>query len=335
MLPRNWTWPHSSEPATETRTIGVSINREWYVDPSDPSFKTFNAPFCCLNEDLEANRWRLALRWRLCHCSQFGNRDNKVCYTHRRQSHRTAQLEIQILESLLGAAGCHTGHTFISSDMDYLPSKPAACESQIRSTPQVLLRIKVSLFSHSFLQQPALVYFLSITPSYSTMGSSFSHPTAVSEKHLTDVDSKRRPRHVVRKKSKALTALTLGCASASAHQDSPPSIRPSSVAGSDSTDSDKHSLEQPPPLYASTADLHEDDARAEKAFRAFIKQYPEYHLTWTLDALRRSDFARLDRTGETYVDYMGGSLYPDSLIRVHSAFLQRNVLGNTHSVNNS
>lgn len=98
---------------------------------------------------------------------------------------------------------------------------------------------------------------------------------------------------------------------------------------------DKHSFEQPPPLYAQATDIHEEDERAEEAYKTFLRHYPEYQLTWTLDALRRSDFARLDRSGETYVDYMGGSLYPESLIRVHTGFLQRNVLGNTHSVNNS
>ncbi|PSR80398.1 hypothetical protein PHLCEN_2v6731, partial [Hermanssonia centrifuga] len=98
---------------------------------------------------------------------------------------------------------------------------------------------------------------------------------------------------------------------------------------------EKLSFEQPPPLYASSSntDLVEDDANV--AFKSFIKDYPEYQNTWILDALRRSDFARLDRSGETYVDYMGGSLYPESLIRVHTAFLQRHVLGNTHSINNS
>ena len=166
------------------------------------------------------------------------------------------------------------------------------------------------------------------------MGSSFSHPTQpLLEKHH-DADVKRHSRIVSRKKSRTLAALTLGCASASGHDEPqlPPSLRASSPTDSDS---DKHSLEQPPPLYASTSDLHEDDAKAEKAFRAFLMQYPDYHLTWTLDALRRSDFARLDRSGETYVDYMGGSIYPESLIRVHTSFLQRHVLGNTHSVNNS
>jgi molybdenum cofactor sulfurtransferase len=31
---------------------------------------------------------------------------------------------------------------------------------------------------------------------------------------------------------------------------------------------------------------------------------------------------------------MGGALYPESLIRVHTDFLNRSVLGNTHSVSN-
>ncbi len=60
----------------------------------------------------------------------------------------------------------------------------------------------------------------------------------------------------------------------------------------------------------------------------------EYRLTWILDTLRRTDFTRLKSTGETYVDYMGGAIYPESLIRVHTDFLHRSVLGNTHSVSN-
>jgi molybdenum cofactor sulfurtransferase len=135
--------------------------------------------------------------------------------------------------------------------------------------------------------------------------------------------------HAQRKRSALLSALTLGCTSNNYHLDYPLPPKASLY-----DHEEKHSYELPPPVYASTSDLLEDD-KANAAFKAFIKEYPEYHLTWTLDALRRSDFSRLDRTGETYVDYMGGSLYPDSLVRVHSNFLQRSVLGNTHSVNNS
>lgn len=142
-------------------------------------------------------------------------------------------------------------------------------------------------------------------------------------------ESKRPHQPVTRKRSTVFSALTFGCASDSAYSDYYTSPNPSLIDRDD-----KHSFEQPPPVYTSTSNLLEDD-KANGAFRAFIKEYPEYHLTWTLDALRRSDFARLDRAAETYVDYMGGSLYPDSLVQVHTAFLQRNVLGNTHSVNNS
>ncbi|EKM53775.1 uncharacterized protein PHACADRAFT_260279 [Phanerochaete carnosa HHB-10118-sp] len=163
------------------------------------------------------------------------------------------------------------------------------------------------------------------------MGNSHSQPSQLAAApQPLPLDSKRLPRPVPKKSSTALTALTLGCAS-SAHSFDEVSPPASSIGGPE----DKHSFEQPPPLYASTSDLHEDDDKAAQAYKTFLKKYPEYQLTWTLDALRRSDFARLDRSGETYVDYMGASLYPESLIRVHTGFLQRNVLGNTHSVNNS
>lgn len=46
------------------------------------------------------------------------------------------------------------------------------------------------------------------------------------------------------------------------------------------------------------------------------------------------DFARLAEGGETYVDYMGGAIYPESLVKKHGDFLSHNILGNTHSVSN-
>jgi len=48
-------------------------------------------------------------------------------------------------------------------------------------------------------------------------------------------------------------------------------------------------------------------------------------------ALRETEFARLDRTGEAYLDYTGTALYPESLVAAHAAFLQEAVLGNPHS----
>ncbi|KAJ7612712.1 PLP-dependent transferase [Roridomyces roridus] len=82
--------------------------------------------------------------------------------------------------------------------------------------------------------------------------------------------------------------------------------------------------------YAPTQATVSDDAYGQ-----FLKTFPEYRLTSTLDTLRQSDFTRLDTTGETYADYMGGAIYPESLVRIHTEFLNRNVFGNTHSVSNS
>ncbi|KAH9920973.1 pyridoxal phosphate-dependent transferase [Fomitopsis serialis] len=95
------------------------------------------------------------------------------------------------------------------------------------------------------------------------------------------------------------TAKLLGCTSADAfeiHLDVPHDHDHESTTAA--SDHDEKRSFDPPPLYAYSASA-----------------FPEYQLTWILDALRRSDFSRLDRSGETYVDYMGGSLYPESLIR--------------------
>lgn len=158
--------------------------------------------------------------------------------------------------------------------------------------------------------------------------SSSSHTATIpSYEHKLQKHGQRQALKHKRSKS-AFSALTLGCTSASSYPDSLPS--------QDTTVGDREEKLSfdPPPLYAfSTNDLLEDDASA--AYKTFLKSYPGYQSTWIVDALRRSDFGRLDRAGETYVDYMGGSLYPESLIRVHTDFLHNNILGNTHSLNNA
>ncbi|RDX48709.1 PLP-dependent transferase [Lentinus brumalis] len=163
------------------------------------------------------------------------------------------------------------------------------------------------------------------------MGNSHSHASAPG----LDMHRAPRPLALPRKRSQAFSTLTLGCAP-TPYAPSLPSYReyPIREDASVSDREEKRSFD-PPPLYAlsTTPDLHEDGAAV--AYKAFLKHCPQYQLTWILDALRRSDFARLDRSGETYVDYMGGSLYPESLIRVHAGFLTRSILGNTHSVSNS
>ena len=115
-----------------------------------------------------------------------------------------------------------------------------------------------------------------------------------------------------------------------------PSLPPkSSETVSTEHDEKRRAQAEPPPIYtlSSIHGLTTDDPTA-LAYKAFLKEYPQYQLTWPIDVLRRTDFSRIDQAGETYVDYMGGALYPDSLVRVHANFLQRSVLGNTHSVNN-
>ena len=80
-------------------------------------------------------------------------------------------------------------------------------------------------------------------------------------------------------------------------------------------------LPAPPPTQHTQSDF---------AYLRFLHDYPQYSSSWHVDALRRSEFTRLS-PDETYVDYMGGALYPASLISVHAEFLQSAVLGNTHS----
>ncbi|KAF7289234.1 Cysteine desulfurase [Mycena indigotica] len=87
----------------------------------------------------------------------------------------------------------------------------------------------------------------------------------------------------------------------------------------------------PLPTYAPGHDSIPTDALAD--YKHFLAVFPEYRLTWILDTLRRNDYRRLK--GETYVDYMGGALHPDSLLYAHTEFLSQTVLGNTHSVSNS
>ena len=70
--------------------------------------------------------------------------------------------------------------------------------------------------------------------------------------------------------------------------------------------------------------------QSDAAYLRFLHNYPQYSSSWHVDALRRSEYTRL-APDETYVDYMGGALYPASLISVHAEFLQSTVLGNTHS----
>ncbi len=51
--------------------------------------------------------------------------------------------------------------------------------------------------------------------------------------------------------------------------------------------------------------------------------------------LRQTEFSRLDKLGQTYLDFTGGNLHPKSLLNKHYNLLQESILGNPHSTNPS
>jgi selenocysteine lyase/cysteine desulfurase len=64
---------------------------------------------------------------------------------------------------------------------------------------------------------------------------------------------------------------------------------------------------------------------------AFLSAYPSYVSTANLDESRSRDYARLDASGLTYLDYTAASIYARSQIDAHRALLLREVFGNPHS----
>lgn len=77
-------------------------------------------------------------------------------------------------------------------------------------------------------------------------------------------------------------------------------------------------------------DLVQSDAyQAELA--SFLRAYPEFESTAFLDEVRRTDFARLDRSGQVYLDYTGGGLYAEAQLQEHFNLLRDHVFGNPHS----
>ena len=67
------------------------------------------------------------------------------------------------------------------------------------------------------------------------------------------------------------------------------------------------------------------------AFQAFSKANPVFETTRLLDELRRTEYGRLDRLGQVFLDYTGGGLYADSQIRDLTDLLDGGVFGNPHS----
>ncbi len=67
------------------------------------------------------------------------------------------------------------------------------------------------------------------------------------------------------------------------------------------------------------------------ALQRFMEGCPAYASTAAIDDLRVRDFGRLDAASHVYLDYTGGSLYAESLVREHAQRLLHEVLGNPHS----
>ncbi len=72
---------------------------------------------------------------------------------------------------------------------------------------------------------------------------------------------------------------------------------------------------------------------ADPLFDEFVRAYPEYVTTLSLDELRAREFARLDEGGHVYLDYTGAGLYAASQVRAHMDLLLSGVYGNPHSNN--
>ena len=68
-----------------------------------------------------------------------------------------------------------------------------------------------------------------------------------------------------------------------------------------------------------------------EAYAEFLQAYPAYETTEILDALRATDFERLDAQRHIYLDYTGASLYAESQLREHFELLHGGVYGNPHS----
>lgn len=74
-------------------------------------------------------------------------------------------------------------------------------------------------------------------------------------------------------------------------------------------------------------------ANPDPEFVNFIKSYPTYPSTHSIDELRSSEYARIDLGEHIYLDYTGGGLYAETQLRQHNKLLAERVFGNPHSGN--
>jgi len=74
-------------------------------------------------------------------------------------------------------------------------------------------------------------------------------------------------------------------------------------------------------------------AGIEPARLEFLRDFPLFAGTTSLDELRARGYSQLDEQGHVYLDYTGGGLYDVAQIRAHAAMLESSVFGNPHSTN--
>jgi molybdenum cofactor sulfurtransferase len=68
---------------------------------------------------------------------------------------------------------------------------------------------------------------------------------------------------------------------------------------------------------------------------AELPNYRDQDMLHNHAELRKCEFGRLDSSRQTYLDYTGAALYPESIVRTHAEDLIQGVLGNPHSHNPS
>jgi molybdenum cofactor sulfurtransferase len=69
----------------------------------------------------------------------------------------------------------------------------------------------------------------------------------------------------------------------------------------------------------------------DAAYSDFLRDHPAYASTAHLDALRASEYRRLDEQHHVYLDYTGGGLHAESQVLTHAELLNHHVFGNPHS----
>lgn len=165
-----------------------------------------------------------------------------------------------------------------------------------------------------------------IEPHYQIMGNITSNTKTLP----SDASCSRQPPRTLRRKFSCMTAWSsqVSLHSGTGTTSTSTAASRTSVTYEKTVSIAQETLVRPEDSHDSTS------TELNAAFATFLDEYPEYRQTWIIDSLRRSDYARLSRTEETYVDYMGGALFPESLVQVHSDFITRAVMGNTHSVSN-